>query len=180
MPPKKNKRKSQIKSKKVSRKKAAPKEKPPRKRAAPKRHAAMKKSRVRGKSQSVETKSAFEPLELGARSSGQAGNLQGFPLCRDPVRATTSRLVLDNPCEPLTLVALPPQQHLRLGRGQPPRQDPIGRPRSGTEDDFDAQDNPTRCHALPMKWHCMLFPSYTACQGLLNFPINRAILVGPV
>ena len=77
MPPKKNKKKSQIKSKKVSRKKAAPKKKAPAKKAAPKRHAAWKKSRVRGKSQSVET-TAFEPEGLGARSGGQAGNLQGL------------------------------------------------------------------------------------------------------
>jgi hypothetical protein len=77
MPPKKNKKKSQIKSKKVSMKRAAPKKKAPRKQAAPKRHAALKKSRVGGKSQSVET-TAFEPGGLGARSGGQAGNLQGL------------------------------------------------------------------------------------------------------
>jgi len=77
MPPKKNKKKSQSKSKKVSRKKAAPKKKAPTKKAAPKRHAAWKKSRVRGKSQSVET-TAFEPEGLGASSGGLAGNLQGL------------------------------------------------------------------------------------------------------
>ena len=77
MPPKKNKKKSQSNSKKVSKKKAAPKKKPPTKKAAPKRHAALKKSRVRGKIQSVET-AAFEPEGLGARSGGQADDLQGL------------------------------------------------------------------------------------------------------
>jgi len=37
----------------------------------------LKKSKVRGTSQSVET-TAFEPEGLGARSGGQAGNLQGL------------------------------------------------------------------------------------------------------
>jgi len=77
MPPKNNKKKSQVKSKKVSRKKPAPKKKPLPKKAAPKKHAALKKSKVRGKSQSVET-TPFEPEGLGARSAGQAGNLQGL------------------------------------------------------------------------------------------------------
>ena len=77
MPPKKNKRKSQVKSKKVSRKKPAPKKKPLPKKAAPKKHAALKRTKVRGKTQSVET-TAFEPEGLGARSGGQAGNLQGL------------------------------------------------------------------------------------------------------
>jgi len=77
MPPKKNKKKSRSKSKKVSRKKAAPKKKPLPKKAAPQKAAALKKSKVRGTSQSVET-TAFEPEGLGARSGGQAGNLQGL------------------------------------------------------------------------------------------------------
>ena len=77
MPPKKNKKKSQTKSKKVSGKREAPKKKPLPKKAAPKRHAALKKRSVRGKSRSVET-TAFEPAGLGARSGGQAGNLQGL------------------------------------------------------------------------------------------------------
>ncbi len=77
MPPKKNKKKSQTKSKKISRKREAPKKKPLPKKAAPKRHAALKKRRVRGKSRSVET-TAFELAGLGARSGGQAGNLQGL------------------------------------------------------------------------------------------------------
>ena len=77
MPPKKKKKKSRVKSKKVSRKKPTPKKKPLPKKAAPKKHAALKKSKVRGKSQSVET-TAVEPEGLGARSAGQAGNLQGL------------------------------------------------------------------------------------------------------
>jgi len=77
MPPKKNKKKSQSNSKKVSKKKAAPKNKPLAKKAAPQRHGALKRSRVRGKSQSVEA-TAFEPEGLGARSGGQADDLQGL------------------------------------------------------------------------------------------------------
>src|ERR1035437_9327375 len=72
MPPKKNKKKSQGKSKKVSRKKEAPRNK-----AVPKRRSALKKSRVGKASQSVEMP-AFEPEGLGARSGGQSGNLQGL------------------------------------------------------------------------------------------------------
>jgi N utilization substance protein A len=75
MPPKKKKKKSQVKSKKVSKKKAA--KKAPAKKAAPKKHAALKLSRVRGKGRSVGT-TAFEPEEVEARSGGEAGSLQGL------------------------------------------------------------------------------------------------------
>jgi hypothetical protein len=78
MTPQKNKKKNQTKSKKVLRKKAAPKKKAPPKNAARKKKAALKKSRVRGKSQSVATTAAFEPKVLGARSSGESGDLQGL------------------------------------------------------------------------------------------------------
>ncbi len=77
MPPKKNKKKSQSKAKKVLRKKPALKKKTLPKKATPKRRAALKKSSVRGKSLSVDT-TAFEPADVGARSGGQAGNLQGL------------------------------------------------------------------------------------------------------
>lgn len=82
MPPKKTKKKSQTKPKKVSVKREAPKKKPLPKKAAPKRPAALKKRRVRGKSRSVET-TAFEPAGQGARSGGQAGNLQGLSSTAD-------------------------------------------------------------------------------------------------
>ena len=92
MPPKKNKKKSQSKSKKVSRKKPAPKKNPLAKKTAPKRHTALKKSRVRGKSQSGET-TAFEPAGLGARSGGQAGNLQGLSNTADADSESVEELV---------------------------------------------------------------------------------------
>jgi hypothetical protein len=64
-------------TKKRAAKKRAPAKKAARKKkAAPKKKAA-RKTRVRGKSVSVET-IAFEPKELGARSGGQAGDLQGL------------------------------------------------------------------------------------------------------
>jgi hypothetical protein len=77
MPPQKTKKKRQSKPKKVSSKKATPKKEAPRKKVARKRHEALNRSRVREKSQSVET-TVFEPEGLGARSGGQAGNLQGL------------------------------------------------------------------------------------------------------
>jgi len=75
MSPKKNKKK--ITPKKASSKKAALKKKAPAKNSARKRHAAMKKSTIRGKSESVET-ILFDPEGLGAGASGQAGDLQGL------------------------------------------------------------------------------------------------------
>lgn len=63
--------------KKALKKKAAPRKKAPAKKAAPKKRAALKKNRVRGTSPRTEM-AAFEPEGLGARSAGQAGNLQGL------------------------------------------------------------------------------------------------------
>jgi hypothetical protein len=79
MPPKKNKnkKKSPSKVKKVLRKKVAPKKKPAAKKATPKRRAAVTKSGAGGKSPGVDT-TAFEPADVGARSGGQSGNLQGL------------------------------------------------------------------------------------------------------
>jgi hypothetical protein len=69
---------------KAARKKAVPRKKPPKKRkkSAPKRKpsgkkAAQRKTRIRGKSESVDTV-IFEPKGLGARSGGQSGDLQGL------------------------------------------------------------------------------------------------------
>lgn len=77
MPPKKNKKKSQIKSKTAAKMKAAPKNKAPAKKTVSKRHAARNKTRVRGRRERI-AKTAFEPEGLGARSGGQAGSLQGL------------------------------------------------------------------------------------------------------
>jgi hypothetical protein len=68
--------------KKAASKKAAPKKKPAKKKAAPKRivrakKAPAKKKRARGKREIVDSV-AFEPRGLGARSGGQAGDLQGL------------------------------------------------------------------------------------------------------
>ena len=92
MPPKKNKKKSQGKSKKVSRKKAAPKKEAPRKKAAPKRRSALKKRRVGKASQSVEMP-ASEPEGLGARSGGQSGNLQGLSNSADADSESVDELI---------------------------------------------------------------------------------------
>ena len=75
MPPKKNKKK--ITSKKASSKKAALKKKAPAKNTARKRHAAMKKSTMRGKSESVDT-ILFDPQGPGEGTAGQAGDLQAL------------------------------------------------------------------------------------------------------
>jgi hypothetical protein len=88
MATKKNKEKKQTKPKKAASKKAARKKKPtPKKnltkskasskKAAPRKKPAPKKLRVRGKSQGVDTV-VFESKELGARSGGQSGDLQGL------------------------------------------------------------------------------------------------------
>jgi len=64
-------------------KKSAPKKAASAKKAAPARKAlpikkkALKKNRVRGKSQDVDSV-VFEPKGLGARSGGQSGDLQGL------------------------------------------------------------------------------------------------------
>ncbi len=66
--------------KKGAGRKAAPKTKLARKLAASRRKprkTALKKKRVRGKSQSADTV-VFEPQGLGARSAGQSGDLQGL------------------------------------------------------------------------------------------------------
>ncbi len=66
--------------KKGAGRKAAPKTKLARKLAASRREPrklALKKKRVRGKSQGVDTV-VFEPQGLGARSAGQSGDLQGL------------------------------------------------------------------------------------------------------
>ena len=68
--------------KKAAGKKVAPRKKPAKKKSAPKRKplgkkASRKKKRVRGESENVDTV-VFEPKGLGARSGGQAGDLQGL------------------------------------------------------------------------------------------------------
>jgi hypothetical protein len=78
MTPKKNRNKSKGKSKKTLSKKAAPKKKARPKKAPPRKKAAPKKRRARGKSQSTAAIAFFEPKGLGARSGGQAGDLQGL------------------------------------------------------------------------------------------------------
>jgi N utilization substance protein A len=74
-------KKKQTKPKKAVSRKAAPKKQVAKKKAFPKKAAprkgALKKTRVRGKGQSVEMV-AFEPTGLGARSGGQSGDLQGL------------------------------------------------------------------------------------------------------
>lgn len=65
------KRKKQSKSGPASRKKAAPKRKSSSKKTA------LRKSRIRGKGEVVDTV-VFEPRGLGARSGGQSGDLQGL------------------------------------------------------------------------------------------------------
>ncbi len=77
MPPKKKKKKSPVKAKKVLKKRPAQKKKAPPKKAVSKKRAVPKKGRARGKSRTVETE-LFEPAGLGARSGGQSGNLQGL------------------------------------------------------------------------------------------------------
>ncbi|HYT21292.1 MAG TPA: hypothetical protein VEW05_13810 [Candidatus Polarisedimenticolia bacterium] len=69
------------KKRKTTRKKASSKKKPAKK-AASKRTSlrqkkALKKRRIRGKSENVGAL-AFEPQGLGARSAGQSGDLQGL------------------------------------------------------------------------------------------------------
>jgi hypothetical protein len=68
--------------KRAGSKRPAPKKKPAKKKAAPKRivrakKAPAKKKRARGKREIVDSV-AFEPRGLGARSGGQAGDLQGL------------------------------------------------------------------------------------------------------
>jgi len=82
MATKTNKKKKRGKSRKVVSKKPAPKKIVAKKtasarRSAPKKKKALKKHRVRGKSESVDTV-VFEPKGLGARSGGQSGDLQGL------------------------------------------------------------------------------------------------------
>src|SRR5271154_4855997 len=64
-------------AKKPAAKKAAAKKSAPRKKPVLKKKKALKKIRSRGKSDNVETV-VFEPKGLGARSGGQAGDLQGL------------------------------------------------------------------------------------------------------
>jgi hypothetical protein len=77
MPTKKKKKKSPAKAKKVLKEKAAQKKKAPPKKAAPKKRPAPKKARARGGRQHLEAP-PFETADLGARSGGQSGNLQGL------------------------------------------------------------------------------------------------------
>src|SRR5260370_31864209 len=77
MTPKKKNKKSNAKPKKTLRKKSPQKKKHGPKKVAPRKKAAPKKRRPRGKSQNVAT-ITLEPTGLGARSGGQAGNLQGL------------------------------------------------------------------------------------------------------
>jgi hypothetical protein len=75
-------KKKRSKLKKVSRKKPAIRKKPAKKKASVRRAASQKKVarkniRARGKSEIVGSV-AFEPAGLGARSGGQAGDLQGL------------------------------------------------------------------------------------------------------
>lgn len=64
-------------AKKLAPKKSAAKKSVPHKKTAQKKKKALKKIRSRGKSDNVETV-VFEPKGLGARSGGQAGDLQGL------------------------------------------------------------------------------------------------------
>jgi hypothetical protein len=64
-------------AKKPAPKKSAAKKSVPHKKTTPKKKKALKKIRSRGKSDDVETV-VFEPKGLGARSGGQAGDLQGL------------------------------------------------------------------------------------------------------
>ena len=80
MATKKHRKTKRTKSKKVVGKKATPKKKAAKKTPLKKptsTKAALKKNRVRGKSQSVATV-ALEPEGQKARSGGQAGDLQGL------------------------------------------------------------------------------------------------------
>src|SRR5271170_2490520 len=75
-------KKKPLKSPKALSRKQAPKKKvakksAPAKKAAPKKKKALKKSKPRGKSQGADSV-VFEPKGLGARSGGQAGDLQGL------------------------------------------------------------------------------------------------------
>jgi hypothetical protein len=74
MPKKKTKRKKRIPAKKAAPKKKAAKKKQARK-AAP--HIARSRRRARGQAE-VTSPVGFEPKGLGARSGGQAGDLQGL------------------------------------------------------------------------------------------------------
>jgi len=76
-PNNKTKKKNQTKAKKVLKKTATPKKKSAPPKAAPRKVATLKRSRGRGKSQSVAT-ATFEPEGLGPLAGGQAGNLQGL------------------------------------------------------------------------------------------------------
>jgi hypothetical protein len=78
----KKKSKKKTTKKRAGSKRPAPKKKPAKKKAAPKRivrakKAPAKKKRARGKREIVDSV-AFEPRGLGARSGGQAGDLQGL------------------------------------------------------------------------------------------------------
>jgi len=82
MPNKTSKKKKSAKPKKTLGRKPAFKKKTAKKavsakKSAPKKKKALKRSRVRGKSDGVDTV-VFEPKGLGARSGGQAGDLQGL------------------------------------------------------------------------------------------------------
>jgi len=82
MATKTSKKKKPLKSPKALSRRQAPKKKvakksAPAKKAAPKKKKALKKSKPRGKSQGADSV-VFEPKGLGARSGGQAGDLQGL------------------------------------------------------------------------------------------------------